>query len=203
MEKKFAALLTYLLHPLLLPGYSFVLMLHMESIVPTLIPLKTKWMVIAFVFLLAAVLPSLINFVFLKRGLIRSMKLENRQERYLPFLVTAGCFYLVATMVKQLELPAVFYLFALGTTMLPLMALFMTFYTKVSVHMIGIGGMTGTFLGLAIRWELAIIPLIMVLFILSGLLAYSRLRLRAHTQAEVYSGYIMGFGVMLLLFLLI
>lgn len=203
MEKRFASFLSYIFHPLLLPSYSYFLMLNQDSYISLLVPPKLKWGIILFVLLISAVIPFLINYILLKRGLIRSFLMETRQERLLPFLITAICFYLTAHMAKTLGIPGVFYLFSLGITLLALMALFMTFYVKVSIHMIGIGGMTATFIALSIRWHIELLFIILCLLLVSGLTGYARLKLKSHTPAEVYSGYITGFGVMLLLLLLI
>lgn len=203
MEKKIATILSWIFHPLFLPTYTYILLLNLNSYLSLSVPYEQKWSVSGFVLLITAALPALINYLFLKRGIIKSLMMESRQERLLPYLVSAGCFYLTAYMANILQLPAIFYLFSLGSTLLALMAVFLTFYLKVSIHMIAMGGVTGTFLALSIRWQLDILMILVILFLLSGLLAYARLKLKTHTQAEIYSGYITGFGVMMLLFLLI
>ncbi|MHC1708775.1 MAG: hypothetical protein AB9842_14805 [Bacteroidales bacterium] len=203
MEKKIATVLSWIFHPLFLPTYTYLLLLHGNSYLSLSLPLSLKWNVTGFVFLLTAILPAIVNYIFLRSGIIKSLMMESRQERLLPYLVSAACFYLTAYMANTLQMPAVFYLFSLGITMLALMAVFLTFYLKVSIHMIGIGGVTGTFLALSLRWHLDLLLIILLLFLISGLMGYARLRLKTHSQAEIYSGYITGFGVMLLLFLLI
>lgn len=203
MEKKIANSLSWVFHPLFLPTYTYLIMLNQDSFISYVVPERLRWTVIGFVFLITAVLPALVNYLFLRRGMISSLMMESRQERLLPYLVSAGCYYLTAYMANILQLPAIFYLFSLGITLLALMSLFLTFYLKVSIHMIGIGGITGTFLALSIRWQLDLLTIILCLFLLSGLLGYARLKLGSHKPSEIYSGYITGFGVMMLLFLLI
>ncbi len=203
MESRLARILSYLFHPLLMATYGYAILMFQGDFILFYYPLKTSLALIGFVFLISAVLPVLVNYVFLRTGIIKSIELFQRQERLWPFLVTAACLYLTAYMVNQLQLPGVFYLFGLGASMLVLMALFLTFYVKISAHMMGIGGLTGTFLALSIRAELRLLLLILVLFLVSGLVAFARLRLKAHKPFEVYLGYLVGFGVMFLLFYLI
>ncbi|MCX6271097.1 MAG: hypothetical protein NTU44_07750 [Bacteroidetes bacterium] len=203
MEIRLARILSYLLHPVLLPTFTYLLLLYEGSFIPYILPDKLKWGIIGFVFLISAFIPVLVNYILLRQGIIKSMEMETRQERLIPFLVTAFCFYLTAYMASSLQIPAVFYLFSLGITMLVLLALFLTLYIKVSIHMVGIGGMTATFLGLSIHWKVDMLWIILLLFLLSGLVGYARLRLGTHKTEEIYSGYLLGFGVMLLLFLLI
>jgi hypothetical protein len=203
MEKKIANVVSWIFHPLFMPTYTYLILLTGNSFIAFSVPVNQKWGVTGFVFLITAVLPALVNYLFLKRGIIHSLMMETRQERFLPYLVSAACFYLTAYMAKMLELPAVFYLFSLGITLLALMAVFLTFYMKVSIHMVGIGGVTGTFLALSLRMHIDFLAVILVSFLLSGLLGYARLQLHTHRPSEIYSGFLTGFGVMMILFLLI
>jgi len=68
--------------------------------------------------------------------------------------------------------------------------------------MLGIGGMTGIFLGLSLNLLLEIPYLIISIFFISGLVGFSRLKLKHHNAIEVYSAYLIGFTVMFVLFML-
>lgn len=63
---------------------------------------------------------------------------------------------------------------------------------KVSIHMLGMGGIVGTIIGLILRYQVDAIQLVMALVILSGVVGYSRLRLDAHTPLQVYVGFVLG-----------
>jgi len=64
-----------------------------------------------------------------------------------------------------------------------------------------IGGFTGFLIitSLVLRYEMPL--LIIGSIIISGLLGSARIRLNAHTPAQVYSGFITGISLMMLLFL--
>ena len=202
MEEKIARGISYILHPLLIPTYVYVLMMNQEAFYAYLLPVKAKLLIIALVFTTTFLLPFLLNILMLKRGIIRSFMMETREERLFPFLVTALLFYLCAYMIKSFQLPSLFYVFSLGSTLVVIFALLVNFSYKISIHMIGIGGALGTFLGLAIKWEINFAWTIIILILLSGLTGFSRFRLSAHTQTEIYTGYLLGFGVMFGLYLL-
>ena len=63
---------------------------------------------------------------------------------------------------------------------------------KISIHMLGMGGIVGTIIGLILRYQIDAVPLVISLVILSGLVGYSRLRLDAHTPLQVYAGFVLG-----------
>ena len=67
------------------------------------------------------------------------------------------------------------------------------FNFKTSLHTLGIGGIIGFVIVMSYEYQLNFNLLIAGLFILSGLIAFSRLKLNAHTPKEIYFGFIIGF----------
>lgn len=65
--------------------------------------------------------------------------------------------------------------------------------------MIAIGGLSGMILGLSLLSIINNSLLIYGCLFVSGLIGFARLRLNAHTNAQVYAGYLLGlFGMGLL-----
>jgi hypothetical protein len=203
MEEKLARGISYILHPLLIPTYVYLLMMNQEAFYAFLLPAKAKYLIIALVFTTTFLLPFLLCIVMLKRGIIRSFMMETKEERLFPFLITAILFYLCAYLIKSFQLPSLFYVFSLGSTLVVIIALLVNFSYKISIHMVGIGGALGTFLGLALKWEINFAGTIILLILLSGLVGFSRFRLSAHKQLEIYSGFLTGFGIMFGLYMLL
>ena len=63
-----------------------------------------------------------------------------------------------------------------------------------------IGALTGILIGLSIRLNINLIPILLTTIIVSGLVCFARLALNAHKSSEVYIGYLLGIGYMLLVF---
>lgn len=76
------------------------------------------------------------------------------------------------------------------------------FKWKISIHMIGIGGLTGVFIGLAINLSLNLTVMIGAFIALAGLVGFARLQLNAHKPSEIYAGYLIGVFIMSGLFLI-
>jgi len=203
MEVRIARIVSYALHPLLMPTLAYVLMLNFDAFYSFLIPVNVKLLLIGMIFFTTFVLPATMNYFLLQKGIIRSFQMETREERLFPFMITAIFFYLSAYLVRSFHLPGLFYLFSLCSTMLVVISLFINFALKTSIHMTGIGGLTGTFLALSFKWVTDFRLLIIVLFLLAGIIGWSRLRLKAHRPLEIYIGYGTGFLLMFLIFYLL
>lgn len=87
--------------------------------------------------------------------------------------------------------------------MLVLISLLVNYFEKISIHMLAMGGIFGTFAGLAIGFHYDLWLILFLLALASGLTGFARLKLKAHTEAQVYSGFGLGVLVMLGLFLFI
>lgn len=85
--------------------------------------------------------------------------------------------------------------YLLGCTFVILVAEIITFFWKISLHTIGMGGLLGFFLEMMLHMQGTTIFSILFPFlvIIAGLVGTSRLYLNAHTPAQVYAGYAVGF----------
>ncbi len=202
MSEKAAKLISVVFHPLLMPVYGFVLLLNTSSLLMH-IPQKTHVMLTLMIFITTCLMPLLTMFFIKRQGLISSWYLEKKEERVLPYIITAIFFYFTYRLLARLELPVVFYNFILGAALLIVIALLINFRWKISAHMIGIGGLTGTFTGLLIRFQLNLNFLVAALILISGITAYARLKSRAHTQLQVYAGFTIGTLIMAVIMILL
>ena len=91
----------------------------------------------------------------------------------------------------------------LGATVLVLISLLINYLTKISIHMLAMGGLFGTFAGLAIGFHYDLRLLLFLLALAAGLTGFARLKLKAHTEAQVYTGFGLGVLVLMGLFLFV
>jgi hypothetical protein len=201
MEDKFAKIISVFLFPVFFPSYAILFLFYHNNFNAFEIPLNAKFMVFVIVFITTCVFPLLFIFFMKKRGLIKSFQMESREERVFPLVTTIIFFLMAYFMLKDIELLTLFRYFLMGSIVLLIIALLINFKTKISIHMIGVGGMFGAFVGIAIRLNADILSLILLSIFLSGLTGYARLKLKAHNQAQIYSGFLCGFFVMFLIFL--
>lgn len=203
MEKKFAKVISIIFHPLLIPTYALLLLVNTNTHLTLALPEKMRYVTVLFVFLTSFVLPLLVMLILLKIGKIKSLEMETRHERILPLLIVSVFFYLTYYLLKQGPYFMLFNIFMLGATLLVIISLFVNYFFKISIHMLALGGMFGTFAGFSMTFNLNLSFLLYLIIFISGLVGYARLKLNAHTPSQVYSGFALGTVFMLGLFLLV
>jgi len=146
--------------------------------------------------------PFLMIYFLFRVKLVTSLFMEKREERILPLLATGVFYYLTYYLLKGISLSVLFSYFMLGSTLLIIICLFVNFFFKISLHMAGIGGVTGFWLGLNIRQGTPHEIFLSFLFLLCGLLGYARLEEGQHSPKEVYAGLFLGAGLLFILMML-
>jgi hypothetical protein len=197
---KVVSLITF---PLLIPFYTYVVLITHFSHIVLQIPHELRWKLAWLILLTSFVLPSLIMVLMYRLKFISSLAMEKRAERPGPILVTALFFYLTYYLLRQINVAPIFYYYMLGATALSMVCLGINFVFKISLHMVGWGGLTGMLIGLSYLMQVSLLPLISIAILLSGVTAWARLRLSAHSDGEVYTGFLTGTLFMLLLFYLL
>lgn len=203
MEKKIAKIISIIFHPLLIPTYALLLLINTNTHFTLALPEKLRYITVLFVFLTSFVFPLLIMLILLKVGKIKSLEMKTRQERVLPLLIVAVFFYITYYLLKQGPYFALFNIFMLGATLLVIISLLINYTYKISIHMLALGGMFGTFAGFSIAFNLRLTTLLYLIVFVSGITGFARLRLDAHAPSQVYSGFALGTVFMLGLFLFI
>jgi hypothetical protein len=203
MEEKIARIISVLFHPLMMPTYAALLLFNIPGHFNLILPLDYRLIVPAFVFTLTFVLAALLILIYLKTGIVQSLEMKSRGERALPLITMAGIYYLTYYLLKQGPGPMLFNFFMLGSTVLVLISLLINYMTKISIHMVAAGGIFGTIAGLAISFHYDLQMLLFLLAFAAGLTGFARLKLKAHTEAQVYTGFLLGVLVMTGLFLFV
>lgn len=155
---------------------------------------KAKLMLLAFVFAYTFFFPSLLVLWLSKRKSIESIKLEKLSDRRLPYLfsiISSGFLsYFLYQKGPQLQGTAIVIGFiAITIVIIALISL----KWQISAHAAGIGGLIGAFFMLKFRFdEMSLdIPFFLAL-LAAGLILSSRLKLNAHTLAQVIAGLLVG-----------
>jgi hypothetical protein len=81
----------------------------------------------------------------------------------------------------------------IGACLAILLTLLINFRWKISMHMIGVGGLMGLFYAFGRYFHFPSLPILIALSFVSGLIAAARLYRGAHSPAQIYLGFGMGF----------
>ncbi len=150
-----------------------------------------------FLFITTFLIPLLSISMLKFSGSISSFKLENRQERIMPFSFVS-IFYGLTTylFVFKIQVNETIAIILASTTILILVLTVITFWVKISIHAAGISGVVGYFLvfGLKFPDSQAMYPLL-VLLVSAGMVMSARLQLNAHSPKEILAGTLAGLGI--------
>ena len=121
--------------------------------------------------------------------------MESSNERIIPLIINAFLYYLTYYLLSRYNTPDVIRVYILAGAVCIFMAIVISWKWKISLHMIGIGALTGAVLSIAFRYRINLNLYFIVLIFISGLLGASRLQLNAHNPRQIYSGYLLGFFI--------
>jgi len=164
-----------------------------------MIPGEGKKYIYLVVVLTTMVLPLVLMPILLRTKVITSYLLPNRDERRIPLLIIALLYMTGAFVLQKVDAPVILSLFLNGSSMVILAVAIINWKWKISIHMAGIGGVTGMVLAISMRWMLNEQAIIAILFLVAGLTGYARLKDDDHTPAQVYAGYLTGLIINFLL----
>ncbi|MCF8309404.1 MAG: hypothetical protein K9I68_10380 [Bacteroidales bacterium] len=200
MEKNIAVILSIVFHPLLIPSYLLLLFLNVDIHYSLIVPFKGKLLMVALVLLTTAVLPSFLIMIYYRMGWIKSIYMEDKKDRMLPFFTAGTVFLVAAFMLKNLQIGAPFFYLMLGVAVVTIVVMVINNFWKISAHTASMGGLLGAITGLVMNYGLDIMTLVYGVTIAGGVVGFARLKLKAHNPAQVYTGYVAGFLSMFLFF---
>lgn len=179
-----------ILHPIVMPTIGIILYFILT---PINLSRRQQYTILGIVFIATYIIPLLL-LVFLKRiNYIKSFQVHGINERKIPifFMMTLlfmlGKFFAEISIIKDLS-------FLFFGVVFGLIVIYFLFIVKIkaSLHLLSVGAATGYFLLFQQIHGIYILPLVMAFIFLSGVLAASRLHLKAHTSKEVYLGFFIG-----------
>ena len=195
MNRNLAYFFSGAFHPLIILTLLFGIAFIFYPFALSNIPDKARLYFIGVIFTTTFILPGLAVTMLKTSGLIGSIHMRKRADRFLPYGVVILIYGIVAYYLawdKEINLvvSSIFY----STLVLLTVMLLITSFFKISMHSAGVCGLLGFVLGLQRFFPLDD----NFLFLLSGLILAvgavltSRLSLNAHTMPEILAGGILG-----------
>jgi len=183
-------LLSYIFHPIFVPLAGTV---SYFLITPKYTTLEMRSGNILPVFILTIIIPILSFFILKNLGIVKTIFLSRAEERKYPLLISLILLLMILLKVIPDNYNIELYFFFLGliaATSTCLLLLLVPF--KTSLHMMGMGSILMFLIALSFHFELNIIIAISFMIFASGLVASSRLFLKAHSRTELLIGFMVG-----------
>jgi membrane-associated phospholipid phosphatase len=190
--KRLAQVLSVVFQPIFIPFYTMLLLFNAETFITYAVTPEVRQYIYGIVLINAVIMPSVVFMFLLRKGIIQSLHMTTASERTIPFLTVIICQLSTYFLFLKLPLPSLLPQLVLAGVLSVVLALLINLLWKVSIHMLGMGGLVGTFIGLSVRYQVDALLLVIALILLAGLVGFARLRLNAHTPAQVYVGFVLG-----------
>ncbi|MBW7913020.1 MAG: hypothetical protein H3C54_04810 [Taibaiella sp.] len=191
-----ATIVSYMLHPVFLP---ILMTWVIYAITPmSFVQYEGKLSLVFIQIALATIFFPLLVVGLLKAlGFITSIFMRTQKERIIPLIATMMCYWWISHVFKNLDAPLVLQVLLRGAYWSIIVLFICSIFFKISMHTMAAGGMLGMLIVLMIVTPVSMaVPFIAGLLI-AGASGTARLLLGAHTQFEVWVGYILGVLVML------
>ena len=188
--KKALPFFSYLFHPIFIPLIGTLLYLLFGE---NYLTASQNYLLVLQVIIITFFLPMSFFYLLRTFGKVDSIMLSDTQQRKMPLLLQmALTVILIRETVTIDRLPELYFFFLAGllSTFLAFVLLFAKI--KASIHMIGLCALTFFIIGLSMHNQLNIIYIIAMLFLLIGLVASSRLYMKAHSMSELIIGIAIG-----------
>jgi len=202
MQKLIAKIISVIFHPLFMQGYGILILFFISGTFLSYLAGPVKNIVLIIIAVNTIILPLSVVPLYISQKIIKSIHMETARERVIPLVMNSIFFYLGFYLLNKLQVPELIKMYVLASFSVVVVTLLVSLKWKISIHMMGIGGLTGAII--SISWHLGVDmkAVWMGLILCGGLIGFARLELNKHTPAQVYSGFFIGFlvagGVLLL-----
>jgi hypothetical protein len=193
MVRFWAHLFSVLFHPLLISVYTMAFLIYIHPAAFEGIDSQIKNMRMLSMVLFTVFFPAFSLFLAWRLKLIKNLKLENRQDRLVGFIVTMFFYFWASYVFRNLpDTPPVAAHFILGTFLAVCGAWMCTIFYKVSLHAVAMGGLITFFILFGNSDPFVSGLYLAIPILISGIVCSSRLILGAHNRFEMVSGFFVG-----------
>ncbi|MFD2908820.1 hypothetical protein ACFSX9_08730 [Flavobacterium ardleyense] len=188
--KKILPVFSYIFHPIFISVYGalFYFLITQNFFYPNQI-----YVMLVQITIITLLLPLSIYFLFRSLGLVTSFTEAPIKERRMPIAIQAVLLLVLLRFSVSKEITVELYYFFIGaliSAVLSLTSVLLNF--KCSLHMIGITALTAFIYGLSVYYKLPFVSLFAFCIVCMGLVASSRLYMKAHTYTELVVGLLIG-----------
>jgi hypothetical protein len=194
-----ARIVSFIFHPLLMPSAGLLLLFNSGTYLEFL-TFNQKKAIFLILLTGTAILPLTIIPVMLFQRMISSIRMENTRERVMPLSITVIFYGFTWYLLNKLNAPGLITIYSITASITVLLCAVISMKWMISLHMTALGALAGMVLAVSMRFNINLILYLSVIFLISGVAGWARLSLKAHTPAQVYTGF--GGGLTLAFFMM-
>lgn len=188
--RKVLPLFSYIFHPIFIPVFGTLFyFLYNENYFDE----QQKYLILIQIILITILIPISFFYLLKTMGKVDSIMISELSQRKIPLLIQIVLFFLlIQKSITQERIPELHF-FILGGLVSAIMAYLLLFLKiKTSLHLIGTSSLTAFLIGLSFHNQINILYSIAILIFVNGVVASSRLVMKAHSVKELLIGFSVG-----------
>lgn len=202
MNRTLAKAISVVFNPLLMPTLMLAVFYFYAPAIVNMTGISPEMRLgfLGFIAVYTFLMPILAIYFMYSRKWVQTLTLKNLRERRLPYLVTT-IFYLflsffLYTRSSHYEMTAILLLFSVVVIIIVAVV---SLWWQISAHAAAVGGSVGAFFITYFKYgEPSLYYASLISLIIAGVVMAARLRLNAHSLAQVIAGLLVGIGVSIL-----
>lgn len=188
---KTAKFISIIGHPIFHPTWMMIILLC--SGITRFMPQNT-YIFLGITVLMTCVIPGLVIMMVKRWGLIKSLEMDDREDRLGPLFIMLLFMYAAYRYFNKVPMLAIYNFYLTTVIVVTALAFIVSFFWKISLHTLGWGCFTSFLFIMTIVSMRLYLPVFIVSMVFSGVVASARLKLKSHDNAQIYTGFAMGFA---------
>ena len=201
MSRKLATLISWIFSPFLIPTYATLILLY-TGFHFSMYSWPVKRFLLIVVFASTALMPAL-TFVISEFGKKFGLPDRKPYDYKVSLLFTALYYYLGFYLLNKMPLYAIFKILLLAGSILIVVLIFISLWTKISVETSAFGGLFGMLVALSLRIGMNPLLLLSVVMIVAGMVGTSVMVKHGYGLWPTIAGFPLGFTIFFLIFYLL
>lgn len=158
----------------------------------SLLPMMYKLVMLAMVYLLTVVAPSLLIHLYRLCQGWTSHELGRKERRLVPYIISIVCYFACFFWMEYRNTPRVISIIVVVALTIQMVCALINIWWKISTHTAAIGGVAGGLISYSIAFSFNPLWWLCFVLILAGAVGTARMILRLHSLSQVIGGFLVG-----------
>lgn len=158
----------------------------------SLLPMMYKLVMLAMVYLLTVVAPSLLIHLYRLCQGWTSHELGRKERRLVPYIISIVCYFACFFWMEYRNTPRVISIIVVVALTIQMACALINIWWKISTHTAAIGGVAGGLISYSIAFSFNPLWWLCFVLILAGAVGTARMILRQHSLSQVIGGFLVG-----------
>lgn len=158
----------------------------------SLLPMMYKLVMLAMVYLLTVVAPSLLIHLYRLCQGWTSHELGRKERRLVPYIISIVCYFACFFWMEYRNTPRIISIIVVVALTIQMVCALINIWWKISTHTAAIGGVAGGLVSYSIAFSFNPLWWLCFVLILAGAVGTARMILRQHSLSQVVTGFLVG-----------